>query len=381
MRIAVVSDLAPGSHKAYAINVVKTAGGMARLGHEVTVYCRKPEPEWTIDLARQAYAEPEVRFETYPSPDQADEQLTSERYLRAFALWASETIARRGAGLVFARHTRGALACLERGLPTILETHMAIEDDWAGGHTCLRAASATGPLLGVVTIGAPLRDRYVSLGAATERVRIVPDAVDAELFGRPRELPQPPYGEGRKPRVLYAGHLYDYKGVPTLLEAAALMPEVDVHLLGGTDQDVACVRERARKLPNVRVHGRVAHAEVPYWLWYADVLVLPPSATHPSAAWTSPVKLGEYVASETPIVASRIPALRAWVGEPIVRWFEPDDARSLAEAVRRTLDARVADGERERVREARAWTRRFSYVERARAILEHAEHGRVRAAA
>lgn len=371
MRLAVISDLAPGSHRAFAINVVKTAGGLARLGHEVTIYCRAPEPGWTRGEALRAYGERDLEFVCFPEPDQADARLTDDRFLRAFGAWAAGEVARRGARLVYARHTRGALACMDRGMATIFETHLPIENDWAGGASCLREARTGGRLLGVVTIGAALRDRYVALGAALERVHIVPDAVDLALFAPPGVLPASPYPADGRPRVTYAGHLYDWKGIPTLLAAAARAPDLGFHLLGGTDGDIARTREAARALGNLRVHGRVPHAEVPRWLWHADVLVLPPSGDHESAAWTSPMKLGEYIASGRPVAASRIPALRAWVGEPIARWFAPDQPDDVVRVVRRII-AEPAAERRARSALAQEWAGRFTYEARARAILEAA---------
>ncbi len=377
MRIAAISDLAPGSHRAYAINVVKTCGGFVRLGHEVAVFCRRPERGWSLASAANAYAEPRVRFECADLPDQRDELLVNGAYLREFAAWAAERIAREGYDLVYARHCRGALACAERGVPTVLETHLDADGDALGAISALRAVGRhERPILACATISTVLAEKYTALGAAADRVFVVPDAVDSDLFTPPHDTGASPYNAWPGPHVVYAGHLYAYKGVGTLLRAASLLDGMTVHFVGGADPDILAARRSAVSLGlrNVDVRGRVAFCRVPPHLWHADVLVLPPSAKHPSAAWTSPVKLGEYLASGRPIVASDVPALRALVREPAVRWFTPDDPGDLARAVHGAL----AESDREaaaRVESARALAERYSYANRARAILRAAGAG------
>ena len=68
-------------------------------------------------------------------------------------------------------------------------------------------------------------------------------------------------------------------------------------------------------------------------MFKADLLLLPPSGKHPSANWTSPVKLGEYLASKTPILASRIPALTNFLTDEEVFFFDADDPKNLAEMI------------------------------------------------
>lgn len=364
MRIAIASDIGIGSHRAHAINVVKTAGGFARLGHDVVVLLRASDEGVTIDDAVLMYGEPSLEWRlagaAASSGDVRDRQ---------FGAWAVSEACEFGADVLYARHFRAAIAGAATGLPTVLETHAYIGDTNPVLDEALKATHTS--LAGVATISRRLRDHYVRRGAEASRVHVVPDGVDLDLFTRPDDPGDDPMAGYPRPRALYAGHLYDYKGVPTLIDAAGLMDDVGVHLLGGSDEDIERVRREAGD--RVHVHGRVAHAEVARWLWHADVLVLPPSAREPSCAWTSPVKLGEYLASGTPIVASDIPALRDWIEEAgVVEWFEPDDGASLAAAIRRALEGRCRQERRAR---AHALASRFSYANRAAALLAMALRG------
>lgn len=271
------------------------------------------------------------------------------------------------------------MAAAEAGLPTVMETHAHIGDTNPLLQASLEAtARADRPIVGLVTISQRLADHYISRGADRARVRIVPDGVDLDLFVAPESAADrgvDPMDEGDGAvNILYSGHLYDEKGIPTLIDSAPQMRDsgrlVRIHLLGGLPDDIERARVRAhRAAPDlVRIHGPVPHAQVPRWLWHADCLVLPPGARDPSANWTSPVKLGEYLAAGPPIVASGIPALRDWLDERTVRWFTPDDPADLARAVRAALAETTAQAT---IRRAHAMelARRFSYPARARAIL------------
>jgi glycosyltransferase involved in cell wall biosynthesis len=366
MRVIVASDFEPGSSRAHAINVIKTAGGFRRLGHEVTVLCRSPRPGVDPNSHGTPYGEHDLFWITAPYVPDRDRFRDPEGVARAFGDWVAEQAEAIRPDMVYARHFEVALACAAIGLPTALETHAYVGDSKPILDRCFTAtADRDRPIHALVTISHRLAQHYIQRGADPARVRVVPDGVDLELFSRPDDIGQSPYPADR-PIVTYAGHLYDHKGIPTIIDAAARMSEAGFHLVGGLPDDIARTEKRVAGLANVHVHGPRPHNEIPAWLWHADVLLLPPSAGEPSAAWTSPVKLGEYLASQTPIVASKIPGLLDWVDEPAVTWFAPDDPADLARAVRTALsDSDNGD----RLARARELAGRFSYPNRARAIL------------
>lgn len=380
LRVMAVGGVAPGSHKAWAINTVKTSGGFERLGHRVRMACRRPEAGWTIERAAEAYNEPNLEWAVCPFEHQSDDLLGDASFLDAYGAWAAEEAVRFGADLVYARHFTGAAACARAGIPTVMESHGDLTERPRGADECIELLRS-GRLRAFCTIAKPLVEIWARAGVPVERISIVEDGVDLELFARPRAFARAPVHAMRTDtfNVLYSGHLYDYKGIPTILEAAsgrssekAARP-VAFHLLGGTDEDVGRVRADVsrRGLLNVHVHGRVEHAKVPPWLWHADALLLPPSARHRSAAWTSPVKLGEYLASGRPVICSDIPALRALVDERCVDFFAADDAASLRGAIERVRGA-ASEREQARCESATERAERWSYARRAERMLEAA---------
>ena len=371
MRVLVAAAFPAGSHDAHAIHTVKMAQGFARLGHQVRIVCRRPR--------RLAGREPRFLAQQYGIREPVEwTQLSwaaGER--RLFACGAALVASRFRPALVYARNYAAPVTTSGLGWPTVVETH-AHPDNRSKPFLRLMRASGRTQLRRVVTISAYLARHYRRLGVPRSKTLVLPDAVDLELFGRPTTLPPSPYPP-QQLHVVYAGHLYDYKGIPTILAAAGKLPEVSFHLVGGRPEDIARQRQHVRRmrLDNITVHGAKAHAQVPAFLWHADALLLVPSAQHASARWTSPVKLGEYLASGVPVVASRIVALREALTERVACFVRPDDPDDLAAAI----DGLLADRQRagRLARAAAEMAKSLSYEHRAEQILAAAWSRPIRA--
>ena len=158
----------------------------------------------------------------------------------------------------------------------------------------------------------------------------------------------------REPRVvLYAGHLYPWKGVDVLLHAVARLPAVRAVVVGGhpAEGDLGRLRDMAQTLgvsDRVDFRGMVPVADVQTALAAADVLVLPTTSTASADRYTSPLKLFEYLAVGRPIVASDLQATREVLedGRNAIL-VAPSNADALAAGIRRaatdaSLAARIA---------------------------------------
>lgn len=301
-------------------------------------------------------------------------RVTNPRFDRAAVAYARW----RRPDLVYARSLAAGLGCARAGIPTIVEVHgtpkAAIQQQ---AFEQLAAESQRGALLGVVTVTEYLRGLYASLGIPESKLMVWPDAVDPELFAEvPSRL------EARRsfglpedvPVAVYCGHFYREKGVETLIEAAAKMPEVCVCLVGGTPKDTARLRGLAASSRNVRFEGFVPNRLVPSYLSAADVVVLPNSGRFEHARAASPLKLFESMASQRPIVASRVPALETWLQHRENAWLvEPDSASALAEGVLAvTHDEQLA---RSLAEQARLDIAPYSWERRAAEILERLAGG------
>ncbi len=224
----------------------------------------------------------------------------------------------------------------------------------------------------VVVISQGLRMAYERVKVHPSRIIVAPDAVRPELFESvpPREKARTALGlKPDVPVVLYAGHLYTRKGVHTLAEAAHSLAGTEVVFVGGTIHDVTVFKERWKGTSNIHIIGHLTHDIIPLYLRAATVLVLPNSAKdEDSAYFTSPMKLFEYMASGTPIVASDVPALREVLTEESAYFFTPDDPVSLAESITHVLSHDTEASHK--AKHAELEVARYTWESRARRIEE-----------
>jgi glycosyltransferase involved in cell wall biosynthesis len=167
----------------------------------------------------------------------------------------------------------------------------------------------------------------------------------------------------------YAGHLYPWKGVHLVIEAIAALPDTGGLIIGGHERegDLARLRALVDQLdctPRVTFTGRVAPVDVAPLLKQADVLTLPNPASVISTAFTSPLKLFEYMASGRPIVASDLPSIReVLTDDHNALLVEPGNPQALTAAIRR-LKADPGLGER-LTRQALDDVRQYTWERRA----------------
>jgi teichuronic acid biosynthesis glycosyltransferase TuaC len=224
----------------------------------------------------------------------------------------------------------------------------------------------------VVAVSRALAEEARVLGAASDRVSVIMNGVDAELF-RPRDrgaarrvlgLP-----EGRR-IVLFVGNLKETKGVLDLAAAferiaAAASPDLDLAIVGGGEAKGALDEVAARWPGRITLAGPRSLAEVPTWMAACDVLALP------SWAEGTPNVVLEALASGRRVVASAVGGIPDLITEPTLGELVP--ARDV-EVLASTL-ARAAAFDYDPARVA-ALGARGGWAESADRLLEVLEHAR-----
>lgn len=185
-----------------------------------------------------------------------------------------------------------------------------------------RALGADTRVARFVAVSEFVRAKMLQHGFAPERVVTVPNFVDARAL-------EP--GRGAGEHVLFAGRLERYKGVFTLLEAAAESRSLPVLFAG--DGPARAELEQAiaaRGLAHVRVLGFQPPRELAALVRASRCVVVP-------SEWLEPFGLSalEALAQGRALVASRIGALPEFVLEGESGFlFPPGDAAALAERLR-----------------------------------------------
>jgi glycosyltransferase involved in cell wall biosynthesis len=213
------------------------------------------------------------------------------------------------ADLYYTRDATIAYWLVRMGLPTVYEAHVAPN---RGQRWLLRKITRHSLLRLVVVLTSFLRQRFLDMGFSSDRVIVLPDGVDLDLF---ESLPSKDDCRRRlglplgRPIIGYIGRfrtLEMEKGIPELVEAMKDLSSVNgaeplLLCVGGPMDAVPAYLELARRIgipqDRLRFVDRVPNTEVPYWIRAFDVALAPfPWADH-YAYFMSPLKLFEYMAA------------------------------------------------------------------------------------
>ena len=120
----------------------------------------------------------------------------------------------------------------------------------------------------------------------------------------------------RKLNVGYFGHLYPGRGVEIIIGLAELFPDIDFYVVGGTDEKVNELRRNVN-LSNFHILGFLRNNEARSLMKLMDVLLMPyqrsvgiGQSNVDTAKWMSPLKMFEYMSSQTAIISSDLPVLQ-----------------------------------------------------------------------
>jgi len=244
-------------------------------------------------------------------------------------------------GMTLVRHLKLAAWLAARGARFVYEAHEVLADTAPAAKQSRRRVEEAAVMRGAAAV-------IANSGATARRL--------CELYGTPRLPDVIPNGVARPDRIppkdwlqahrhiVYAGSFFPWKGATDLIEAGRALPGVRIELLGGEPGQIDRIpRPASGGGAEIVLSARLPHAAVAERLAGACIAVLPNRAD-PDSAFTSPIKLFEYMAAGCAIVASDLPALREVLADDEAVWSRPGDPASLAAG----LGQLIADPDRAR---------------------------------
>jgi D-inositol-3-phosphate glycosyltransferase len=326
------------------VHVLELSSALADMGHEVTVWTRRDDP----DLPESVPVRPgvEVRQVTAgPARPVPKDDLVP--YLPAFTqvlagawtadppdivhghFWMSGMVALAAAG--------GRIPVVQtfHALGSVKRRHQGVDDTSPEGRVRAELAVARQVDRVLATCTEEVFE-LARMGAPRRRMTVVPCGVDTTEF-----TPEGPVApRGGRPRVVSLGRLVRRKGVDEVIEAMRRVPAAELVIAGGEgdgDPDVARLREcahRAGVADRVGLVGPVARPDVPALLRSADAVVCVP--------WYEPFGIVplEAMACGRPVVASGVGGIQDTVVDQVTGLLVPPRRPdALATALRDLLSS------------------------------------------
>lgn len=363
MNVLYLADIRLPLERANGIQTMETCHALAARGHHVTLLVRPDTQAPARDPLAFYGLPPHANLTIARVPVRGRSELRRAHYLvaalaRALRTPALDIVFTRDLGLAslllrVPRTARPPVVYESHGyapvvsglLPELLSTAPAASRA-KGKRLAARERRVWELAEGYVTITAALAadlrtrlgERRGDAAAPAQDPAIVPDGVRLSAERRFSWS-----GPSANPVAVYAGHLYPWKGVDTLIDALVHAPRLRARVIGGhpAEPDLARLKQRARTAgvaDRVEFLGLQPPPAVAALLATADALILPNRTSSVSAHYTSPLKLFEYLAAGRPIIASDLPALREVLRHGENAWLTPpDDAVALAAGLVRVL--------------------------------------------
>lgn len=272
---------------------------------------------------------------------------------------------------------------VKKGIPVIYEAHNSfihknkIVDRLITKRVAL--SSWSNALKAFIVISQPLVKVWIDKGVNKAKVYVQHDAVDDAWLNHFKvsmnNVRQRLNIDAKRKLVLYTGSIYPNRGTDRILKLAQEFPSAYFVIIGWPKNNADGLRDESKHLglKNVDIMDRIAHAEVPFWLAAADVLLMLWSKEVPTINYCSPMKVFEYMAAGKIIVGDGYPTIHeVLVHQKHALLADPSsfgDLRAqLAKALEITYPNSMADAARKLVQDKYLWS------VRARTILEKASY-------
>lgn len=183
-----------------------------------------------------------------------------------------------------------------------------------------------------------MREAFVSRGAAAEKITVILNSADEDLFDADRFPPTPSGGQFT---LVCHGSIEERYGLDTVIEAIALLrdelPDLHFQVFGDGAYRSALVALARQHGVADRVHfseGFVPMDDLLRALSSADVGVVA-MKRDAFRDLTQCNKMYEFLAMRLPVITSRTRSVEAYFSDAALEYFEPGSSADLAAAIRR----------------------------------------------
>lgn len=349
-KIAIVSDASYPRHTTNTQQVIKNATALAEAGIPVTLVIPRPWESLSKQKATihqsiyDHYNVPAVLpikiISAYPSGGKI--RLEKVTHMVAASMYA----ALNKFDLIYTRNETLALYCLLIGKPFIFETYRRFGHEFPKAMTWLAKRAKHRALFGMVLHSEVAAASMAGVGIPRDKMIVLHNGFDmADMeprLSRADARKQLNIGQDKKV-ALYAGNMQESKGIESLIDLAALVPEIDIWLVGGTKEDLQRLGDyaKAKNVNNVFMPGWQPISEVSAYLYAADVLLIPAISAplEKFGKTVLPFKVFPYLASGRAILAGNTPDLQEILNhEETALLAPPDDTPTCVQLLQRIFD-------------------------------------------
>jgi glycosyltransferase involved in cell wall biosynthesis len=188
------------------------------------------------------------------------------------------------------------------------------------------------------TVTQQLKEVYISRGADTAKITVILNVPETRFLLSCASTTQAPPSDSDHFTLICHGAIEERYGHDTILRAVAAVrsqiPGLRLRIPGwGSYVDsFLALRDELGLADCVAYLGYLPLSQLVQELQAADVgIVAQKSSPYSNLVHTN--KMYEFIAFGKPVLASRLKAVEAYFGEDALRFFEPDDAASLADGI------------------------------------------------
>lgn len=187
-----------------------------------------------------------------------------------------------------------------------------------------------------ITPNIAFKERFVARGCPPDKMNIVMNSPQEEIFGPMPEPPHPARQPGQPFRVMYHGSLVGRHGLDTAVEAVSMLrqwlPDVVFDIYGAHTPYVDEVLAAA-KGDGIRYHGLKSQAEIAALIVRSDLGIIPNRRTVFTEI-NMPTRVFEFLACGRPVICPDTRGIRDYFDDSSMIFFEPSSSKDLARCIK-----------------------------------------------